>query len=221
MRVIKDADILSALKTIMLNNTKFNQSDFNFDCKIIKKIAFENEDKHFLCLTKNDGTWCFPERNVYMKNTDSYYTWQYYTDDKSVRAFAIDIKDNEKCLLGVMRGDIYEIDYVTQVTEMVKSHHHPDEITVNFENGESRTLNFLEYTNTLPSIMNKYGAVSSFHYYSWDEPNFEIMLDDVWRERRKTAKPISLDAYIKALQKEQEQQAAQDIENDFEDEREI
>ena len=73
-------DVLASLEAILKQNTGFYQSDFDIDKRIIaEKAASPNkEDKTLLWLSRPSGTYCFRERDVFLKDTREHNTWKFY-----------------------------------------------------------------------------------------------------------------------------------------------
>lgn len=108
-----DVDVIATMQKIMEHNTDFYQTDFKYDMETLREVAEDRGGyRNFFWLTRKNGTWCFPERDAYIRNTYAANTWTYYggSRDENVKAFWIDIKrvegDDKKLI-----GDIVEMDY--------------------------------------------------------------------------------------------------------------
>lgn len=113
MQKFVDIDLISNLKKIMESNTMAYRSDFNVDIECIKRasVAESKHDKNLVWLSRRNGTHCNLEKNVFIKNTAEYNTWQFWADthkDEKYIAFAIKVKGVED---GIIKGDLYELDY--------------------------------------------------------------------------------------------------------------
>lgn len=112
MQKFENVDVIAALGEIMRQNTAFYQSDFDIDKGIIQRAAASDQavDKALLWMSRPSGTYCFRERDVFLKGTRQHNTWRFYgeqTRDK-ILAYAVEltgIKD------GTIRGNLYELDY--------------------------------------------------------------------------------------------------------------
>lgn len=112
MQKFENVDVIAALDEIMRQNTAFYQSDFDIDKGIIQRAAASDQpaDKTLLWMSRPSGTYCFRERDVFLKGTRQHNTWKFYgeqTRDK-ILAYAVEltgIKD------GTIRGNLYELDY--------------------------------------------------------------------------------------------------------------
>lgn len=112
MQKFENVDVIAALGEIMRQNTAFYQSDFDIDKGIIQRATASDQavDKALLWMSRPSGTYCFRERDVFLKDTRQHNTWRFYgeqTRDK-ILAYAVEltgIKD------GTIRGNLYELDY--------------------------------------------------------------------------------------------------------------
>ena len=71
MQKFENVDVIAALGEIMRQNTAFYQSDFDIDKGIIQRAAASNQavDKTLLWMSRPSGTYCFRERDVFLKDT--------------------------------------------------------------------------------------------------------------------------------------------------------
>ena len=108
----KDVDVFASLEAIMKQNTGFYQSDFDIDRQIIaEKAASPNkEDKTLLWLSRPSGTYCFRERDVFIKDTAPNNTWRFYKEQTRdpILAYAVELTGVED---GKIKGNLYELDY--------------------------------------------------------------------------------------------------------------
>ena len=108
-----EVDVIATLQKIMEHNTDFFQTDFQYDVEKLREAAGDRGGyRSFFWLTRESGTWCFPERDVYIRNTSAANTWMYYGESGSenVKAYWVDVKrveDDGKRIV----GDIVEMDY--------------------------------------------------------------------------------------------------------------
>ena len=114
MKKYMNVDIIETLDQMMRSNTTHYQSDFLVDIGIIKRAANASRphEKWPLWMSRNNGTHCLLEKEVFVKDSSEYNTWQYWKDthpkDKFV-AFAIKVDCfKEKAVM----GNLYELDYI-------------------------------------------------------------------------------------------------------------
>ena len=108
----EDVDVLASLEAIMKQNTGFFQSDFDIDRQIIaEKAASPNkEDKTLLWLSRPSGTYCFRERDVFIKDTAPNNTWRFYKEQTRdlILAYVVELTGVQD---GKIKGNLYELDY--------------------------------------------------------------------------------------------------------------
>ena len=112
MQKFENVDVIAALSEIMRQNTAFYQSDFGIDKGIIQRAAASDQavDKTLLWMSRPSGTYCFRERDVFLKDTRQHNTWRFYgeqTRDK-ILAYAVELIGTKD---GTIRGNLYELDY--------------------------------------------------------------------------------------------------------------
>ena len=112
MQKFENVDVIAALGEIMRQNTAFYQSDFDIDKGIIQRAAASDQavDKTLLWMSRPSGTYCFRERDVFLKGTRQHNTWRFYgeqTRDK-ILAYAVELTGTKD---DTIRGNLYELDY--------------------------------------------------------------------------------------------------------------
>lgn len=139
MNKFENVDIIASLDVIMRQNTAFYQSDFEIDKEIIQKAAASPaaEDKRILWLSRPSGTYCFRERDVFLKDTRQHNTWRFYGEQTrdNILAYAVTITGTEN---GKIKGDLYELDYPQHFKHVAEQALPADTVTLHYERG-SRT----------------------------------------------------------------------------------
>ena len=112
MQKFENVDVLAALEQIMRQHTAFYQNDFDIDKSIIHRDAASDQavDKALLWMSRPSGTYCFRERDVFLKGTRQHNTWKFYgeqTRDK-ILAYAVELTGAAN---GTVQGNLYELDY--------------------------------------------------------------------------------------------------------------
>ena len=112
MQKFENVDVIAALGEIMRQNTAFYQSDFDIDKGIIQRAAASDQtvDKTLLWMSRPSGTYCFRERDVFLKDTRQHNTWRFYgeqTRDK-ILAYAVELTGTKD---DTIWGNLYELDY--------------------------------------------------------------------------------------------------------------
>lgn len=150
MNKFENVDIIASLDAIMRQNTAFYQSDFEIDKEIIQKAAASPaaEDKRLLCLSRPSGTYCFRERDVFLKDTRQHNTWRFYGEQTrdNVLAYAVTITG---IVDGKIKGDLYELDYPQHFKHVAEQGLPADTVTLHYERG-SRTQPAKQYYSGTP-----------------------------------------------------------------------
>ena len=106
-----NVDVLSFMSEVVQKHTKYYQSDFEIDKEILLEAAEkqEQQDKTFLWLCRESGTWCLQERNVFLKDTREYNTFRFYKEQTTepISAFIVEVISVATSVI----GNIYVIDY--------------------------------------------------------------------------------------------------------------
>ena len=114
-------DILRFLEKIVQQNTVAYAEDFNVDKEILWNSAQESSLEHrsFLWMSRPHGTWCVPEREVFLRESRAYNTWTFYADQpKGIMAYHVvpdGVRDSK------LTGKVIPIDYAKQVQRVIKS----------------------------------------------------------------------------------------------------
>ena len=122
MQKFENVDVLAALEQIMRQHTAFYQNDFDIDKSIIHRDAASDQavDKALLWMSRPSGTYCFRERDVFLKGTRQHNTWKFYgeqTRDK-ILAYAVELTCTQG---GTIRGNLYELDYQQHFRHVVEA----------------------------------------------------------------------------------------------------
>ena len=184
---IKSSDIISTMEAIMKHNTKYYQSDFEIDKKILKEAA-ENPvetDKALLWLSRTHGTHCFKERDVFLKNSCAYHTWLYYADQthEHVLAYAVEITG---VFDGKLTGSLYHLDYEMHCRHLIETAIPVDHVKVIYEHG-SRIVPAGQHISVHTD--RQMGKVVHLEEYPKDLDIFERILQEE-RDKRHLSKPV-------------------------------
>lgn len=107
-----NVDILSFMNEVVQRHTKYYASDFEIDKEILLKAAEkqEKQEKTFVWLCRECGTWCLQERDVFLKDTREYNTLKFYKEQTTepILVFIIEVMNAAATLV---TGNIYVVDY--------------------------------------------------------------------------------------------------------------
>ena len=148
----EDVDVFASLEAIMKQNTGFYQSDFDIDRQIIaEKAASPNkEDKTLLWLSRPSGTYCFRERDVFIKDTAPNNTWRFYKEQTRdlILAYAVELTGVQG---GKIKGNLYELDYEKHYERVKDNTVDAGTVTLVYEQGSSQQTDALTVIPT-PSL---------------------------------------------------------------------
>lgn len=137
MNKFENVDVLAALEQIMCQNTAFYQDDFEIDKEMIRKAAASDkaEDKTLLWMSRPSGTYCFRERDVFLKDTRQYNTWKFYGEQTRdhVLAYAVELTGK---VGGKIRGTLYELDYQQHFRHVIAEAVKADNLILHYEKGD-------------------------------------------------------------------------------------
>jgi len=200
MYKFKGVDIIDTLRKITQNNTLFYQTDFDYDAEQLKEA--EPMNGNYLWLSRGSGTWLFDERDVYIRNTNAYNTWQYFTDSEyyGVKAFSVVVTSNHD---NRPFGNIYELHYNKHIAEVQQNSFVARTVDVTFkpthwESGSTRTFDVVEYNDNWRAILDRYGEAESVRYNLTDEDENRLaeVLDGFRTLRDESATPENVNKYI-------------------------
>jgi len=202
----EDVNVIEALHKIMRHNTEHYQSDFEYDIKRLQRAA---EDGHgsrcFLWLSRGFGTWCFEERDVYIRSTDAFSTWNYYNHSvENEKAFAVEIEGvNEKAIV----GHVFELDYQAHIEEVRKNCFNAQTVEAVFKhpessNGYTRKFDIDEYNSNWNNIVQRYGEIETLRYHVDDEQRLQEVLCKARQIRIMDTIAGNLDEYNATMVKE-------------------
>lgn len=198
-----DVDVIATLQKIMEHNTDFFQTDFQYDVEKLREAAEDRGGyRGFFWLTRKGGTWCFPERDVYIRNTSTANTWMFYggCGSENVKAYWIGLKrvegDDRKII-----GDIVEMDYQKHLDYLCTHSFAPAYAEVVFKSpNDVRTFPYREYNENWQSIGQRYGTVERVKYWVENQQEFAYAVISAHGLVWDAAKPMEVDEYIKRLE---------------------
>ncbi len=201
MKKFENVDVIDTLRKIMLHNTRYYQTDFNYDVREMTDAAESNTaNRSFLWMSRDSGTWCFPEREVYVKNTHPYNSWQSYRSDKSVKAFWIELGKSEN---KQVMGTVFEIDYPKHADQVKQSALQPQSVELVFKKPAAvRVYDFEDYDTNWYSIHSQYGDVFSKRHLVENEHALQDSIYNIKAACFEKTQSISVDDYVRDMVRE-------------------
>ena len=185
MRKYENVDVIAALGAVMEVNTEHYKSDFKYDIDMFKTAAAEPDgiNNHLIWFSRQSGTECFKERNTFIKETAAYNTYQYYADTKdTLLTYAVEITGMES---GIVKGNLYELDYRQQAARLQKDAQQPTEVTLFLADGTEKRLPYEDYNNSWIGLTDRYGKIDTVRFEVADEGSLQQLLKQTRGERLK------------------------------------
>ena len=196
MQKFENVDVIAALGEIMRQNTAFYQSDFDIDKGIIQRAAASDQavDKTLLWMSRPSGTYCFRERDVFLKGTRQHNTWRFYgeqTRDK-ILAYAVELTGTKD---DTIRGKLYELDYQQHFRHVIDAAL-PVRVNRLFYEYGSRDIPAEQYFDGSPDRV-----LGDFLRYEFQPRDPAVLQEALQQEQRgrEQARPGDFKAHITAL----------------------
>jgi len=188
MKKYLNHDILKVLKKAVDENTEAYKNDLNFDKALLRLAAIRptGENDRFLWLSRQNGTVCLQEREVYIKESGAYDVWQYYANQKGENekfiAYAIEItglKDER------VVGNLHEFDFLKHVEEVKKTDFRSQGIEVRFEDGTELNIPYKEFYREWDNLNFEHGKVEYHKHLPYNEKELQATLNAARAKREK------------------------------------
>ena len=143
----KRVDIIPFLEGVVAENTQHYQLDLMFDAQRFEKAMLEpsQEDRTFLWMSRPSGTWCFLEREVFLRETPAHTTWtyrDYAADAAHIKAFRVILAPGRPGAL--VLGRIQPLNYGEQVQRVKQNALHVQTVEMTAGNGETYAANIAD-----------------------------------------------------------------------------
>ena len=197
MQKFENVDVIAALGEIMRQNTAFYQSDFDIDKGIIQRAAASDQavDKTLLWMSRPSGTYCFRERDVFLKGTRQHNTWRFYgeqTRDK-ILAYAVELTGTKD---DTIRGKLYELDYQQHYKHVTEQALPADNYMLIYEHGEREQPAARPFdASPNPQL----GKFERFEAIPNDPEALQSLLREERHSREQSAVPGDLETHIAVL----------------------
>ena len=214
MRKFEDVDVIAALGAVVELNTAHYKSDFKYDIERFKEAAKnpDGENNRLLWLSRLSGTYSFPERDVYIKNTSAFNYWNgnatilgdinsYMSSvvvQDRILAYAVHITGVEK---GRIKGDLYELDYRDHVRQLNRAALPLHTVTVKYEDGATYTLPHKEHDAQRERLYYRHGQITDIRKDPEDAGALRDILKQAREQREKDARPATFKVRVQTPQK--------------------
>lgn len=112
--------MIAALEAVLDENTRFYRDDFEKDVeKLIRAAGSTEQETTFYWMSRESGTWCEPERELFIRDSFAYKIWTFYADmPERIRAFRVDLRGMDE---DGVRGIITPLDYSAHVRRVIRT----------------------------------------------------------------------------------------------------
>jgi hypothetical protein len=181
-----DVDIIATLGAVMEINTEGYKSDFKYDIEMFKQAAKEpdSENTRLLWLSRQNGTECFIERDVYLKECHANNAWCYYNSPgNSIKAYAVEITGMEN---GRVKGNLYELDYSAHVRDVQKAVLPVDTVKLKYKDGAELTMPYKQFDGNTQRLYYEHGSLIDRRNEPKDPAALAAILAAAHHERQDT-----------------------------------
>lgn len=130
-------DLLSVMGSIVDSHVEHYRSDFDIDRKILMETAVKKDmtDRTYLWLCRTCGTWLLRERDIFIRGTREYNTYNFYAEQASegVIAYAVEVTGMEG---GRVIGNLYTMDYLEYYRHVESAAVKAGNVLFVYENGQ-------------------------------------------------------------------------------------
>jgi hypothetical protein len=192
MRKYENVDFIAALGAVVEINTEHYKSDFKYDVDMFKKAARcpDGEINRFLWLSRQSGTECFRERDVYLIESQAHNSWPYYADRRGegLRAYAVEITG---LINGRVMGNLYELDYREHAAEVKKNALHVSTVSAKYADGTELHLSYKEWDGQRERLYHQHGELKQLRREPENEGDLRDILKTARAAREKAARPAA------------------------------
>ena len=201
MRKYENVDIVAALGAVVELNTEHYKGDFKYDIEQFKEAAKhpDGDNNRLLWFSRHSGTHCLQEREVYIKDTSAFHTWNAYgkllgspdfyrpvvVEDR-ILAYAVNITGVEK---GRIKGDLYELDYRDHIRQLDKLVLPLHTVTATYKDGTTVTMPHAEHDAKHMSLYYEHGQLQTLKSHPEDAGALRDILQQVRDKRESEARP--------------------------------
>lgn len=182
----ENVDIEKCLRSVMERNTKHYQSDFELDIGTFQQIAqtpVPNKPVLYW-MSRPSGTWCFQERDLFIRDSQAFHTWQYYKDSRdTILSYAVEITGMSGSHI---MGNLYTQDYQAVTKHLEQAAQNAVSVLIRFEGQEeAMRFSYTDYQNNRLAIHTRFGKAETFRLEPEDPLRFKDILQSEKESRQK------------------------------------
>lgn len=181
----KTNDVLAYLEAILRRNTAHYQSGFDYDRQMLRGAAnkAKESERTFYWMSRDCGTWCFQERDVFLRDSEPNITWLSYEDVSGILTFRVLItgldESGEK-----LTGIIQPFPYAEQVQRVKRAALPIHRITGVYGDGTPFVTQGRKYD---PTEMHEHKGIREKRYEPENEQELSNLI--LWEHREQDKKP--------------------------------
>jgi len=192
MRKFENVDIVAALGAVVELNTEHYKGDFKYDIDMFKEAARnpDGENNRLLWLSRQSGTECFKERDVYLIESQAHNSWPYYADRRGegLRAYAVEITGSVN---GRVMGNLHELDYREHAAAVQKNALHVATVSAKYADGTELHLPYKEWDGKRERLYHQHGELKQLRREPEDAGALRDVLKQAREQREKEARPAA------------------------------
>ena len=170
----------------MERNTKHYQSDFELDIGTFQQIAqtpVPNKPVLYW-MSRPSGTWYFQERDLFIRDSQAFHTWQYYKDSRdTILSYAVEITGMSGSHI---MGNLYTQDYQAVTKHLEQAAQNAVSVLIRFEGQEeAMRFSYTDYQNNRLAIHTRFGKAETFRLEPEDPLRFKDILQSEKESRQK------------------------------------
>lgn len=163
----KKIDIIPFLADIVEKNTHSYQSDFSNDEARLTAAMLETyqENRTFLWMSRPCGTWCFLERDVFLRETPAHIVWtngDYEAEANKIKAYRVIVAHGHKG--DFVLGKLKRVNYGEQILRVRQNALHVQTVSILFEDGFSAEFTYEQYSRRSRSLIADHGKMERICY---------------------------------------------------------
>ena len=189
-------DLLSIMGSIVDIHVEHYRCDFDLDRKILTEAAGKKDrsEHTYLWLCRTCGTWLLSERNVFIRDTREYNTFNFYAEQasKGVIAYAVEVTGIEG---DTVIGNLYTLDYLMYYKYVSSAAVKAGSVLFVYENGQRvkpADTHIYGYDDA------DYGKFQYFEFQPEDTDSLKWLLSGE-HSRRKAFKTGDFARYVAAM----------------------
>lgn len=188
-------DVLAFLEKIVLENTDHYREDFQMDTTVLTNAARnEPPGTAFFWMSRENGTWCEPERETFIKDSIAYKIWTYYEGSEAadrIRAYRIELHGMKG---DTVLGSVTPLDYKAHIQRVIRSAVPYSHIRIGYADGHTQLVDAGQ--DSWHRECDRHGEITEYSFVPADERALNLAIaaerTALARKPERRSKPRSL-----------------------------